>query len=354
MPEIQTIQDIQNLVFQGFTDWPSCGYVHVSSKDELLMFSYTTKAQYEGRWNFFERVSRGLIINRESGEIVARPFDKFFNWGERGQKAGGHIVSVTEKLDGSLGILYRQGGGYKIATRGAFDSDQAHWATAFLQEYYDLSDLPDELTLLFEIIYPENRVVVDYGERRELVLLAARNRHTGKYLPFYPELYIMAQQYGFSLPKLYQFNNVGEIITQTGLIGPDQEGWVVEFSDGSRWKLKGDRYLELHKLISGLTFKWTLTNMANGTIGAARLVIPEEFLIQVDEWVAEIETTVRQVKEQATTAFEQAPKSSRKDFALWVQQNHQTLAPYLFSQLDGKDIEPLIYKFAFRDKAPDD
>jgi RNA ligase len=138
------------------------------------------------------------------------------------------------------------------------------------------------------------------------------------------------------------------------LLGPDQEGWVVEFSDGSRWKVKGDRYLELHKLISGLTFKWTLTEMANGTIQSTKQVIPEEFLVQVDEWMAEIEAIIRQVKAQAAAAFEQAPKHSRKDFALWVQQHHQTLAPYLFAQLDRKDITPLIYKLAFRDRVTDD
>ncbi|HRF99146.1 MAG TPA: hypothetical protein PLZ51_28235, partial [Aggregatilineales bacterium] len=74
------------------------------------------------------------------------------------------------KMDGSLGILYRWQGAYYIATRGNFDSDQAIWATIFLRTHYDLHNLADEYTLLFEIIYPDNRIVVNYGQRQDLVL----------------------------------------------------------------------------------------------------------------------------------------------------------------------------------------
>src|SRR5690606_552618 len=123
---------------------------------DLLVFSYNVMAQYGENWNFFERVSRGLIINWKTYEIVARPFDKFFNWGEGERTSTAPLVSLTEKLDGSLGILYRLNGQYKIATRGSLESEQATWATAFINSHYSLENLPHEITLLFEIIYPEN------------------------------------------------------------------------------------------------------------------------------------------------------------------------------------------------------
>jgi RNA ligase len=248
--EIRSIADIQELAVAGFTEWERFGYVTVRKQRNLLIFNYNTMAQYDGRWNFFERVSRGLIINARSGEIIARPFDKFCNWFEGGRRARGHIVTVMEKLDGSIGILYRTSTGYRIATRGHFDSPQAEWATDFLNNYLDLAGLPQELTLLFEIIYPENRVVIDYGNREDLVLLAARNRFTGDYLPFFPDLYELAQRYGFTLPKVYSFNDISQILEKTGQLDANEEGYVVEFSDGSRFKFKGDRYLELQKLIT--------------------------------------------------------------------------------------------------------
>ncbi len=351
--EITTLADIQQLAVAGFTNWKQYGEVAVERDGDLLIFTYTAKAQYEGRWNFFERVSRGLIINCVTGEVVARPFDKFFNWFEGGRKAAGHIVTVTEKMDGSLGILYRLKGEYRIATRGAFHSSQAEWATHFLDAHYHLSGLSEELTLLFEIIYPENRIVLDYSGLEALVLLAARNRFTGQYRPFFPDIYELGQQYGFLLPKVYTFNNITQIIERTGMMGREEEGYVVEFSEGERFKFKGDSYLELHKLIFGLSFKNTLQAVMNGTVNFIRAQIPDEFLGQFNGWVTQIETVVADTQQQVEQAFEAAPKTSRKDFALWVQAQHPQLAPYLFARLDGKALQPLIYRTAFQNR-PDE
>lgn len=350
MQEIQSISDIQQLVREGFQEWKRYGEVTVRGGDDLLIFNYTPSAQYEARWNFFERVSRGLILDAKTGEVVARGFDKFFNWTEGGRYSTGEIVTVMEKLDGSLGILYRTSEGYHITTRGSFQSEQGQWATEFLNANYDLTGLPNELTLLFEIIYPENRVVVNYEGREDLVLLAARNRYTGEYLPFFPDVQALGQRYGFSLPHVYAFDEIDDLIRQTHLISENVEGWVVEFSDGQRFKFKGQRYLKIHKLITGLSFKWTLDAIKAGTLEQAIAVIPDEFLPQVNEWLAEIEEKVRQVKEKVAAVFEAAPKETRKAYALWIQKHHRPLARYMFAYLDGKDIEPLIYKFAFRDR----
>jgi len=348
--EITTLLDLQTLVTSGFTDWKQYGEVSVNPDDDLLIFNYTPKAQYEARWNFFERVSRGLIVHRRTGEIVARAFDKFYNWGEGGRKATGHIVTATEKMDGSLGILYRTPTGYRIATRGAFHSEQAEWGSRFLNQRYDLTGLPEELTLLFEIIYPENRVVVDYHGQETLTLLAARNRFTGDYLPFYPEVYELGQRYRFPLPKTYAFNNVSEIIARAGALDAGEEGFVVEFSDGQRYKIKGDKYLELHRLIFSLSFKNTLEAHSSGTIEYIRSQIPDEFLGEFNGWVTEIETTIAKTKQAIQTAFDSAPKDSRKDFALWTRENHLALSPYLFAKMDGKPLDPLIYKLAFQNR----
>jgi len=348
--EITSIEQIQGLAKQGFTEWKRFGDVSVEHDGDLLIFNYTARAQYEGRWNFFERVSRGLIINAVTGEIVARAFDKFYNWMQGGQKANGHIVSITEKMDGSLGILYRVNDKYKISTRGSFHSNQAEWATKFLHEHYQLDGLPNELTLLFEIIYPENRVIVDYKGRADLVLIAARNRFTGDYLPFFPDLKLLADKYHFPLPKTYDFNDINAIIALTGKLDKDEEGFVVEFSDGQRFKFKGDKYLELHRLVFGLSFKNTLQAVATNQVENIRSQIPDEFLSQFNAWVKEIEETRSRVKREVAEVFAQAPKEARKDFALWVMSDHKELSSYLFAMLDGHDVEPIIYKKAFENR----
>lgn len=249
-------KDISQLVLDGFTDWQSLGNVTVTENGDLLQFSYNYDR--DQTWNDFECICRGLIINKTTGEIVAWPFDKFFGWLEGGRKATGYIVTVTEKLDGSLGILYRDNGGYKIATQRSLYGRQAIWATRFLEENFDLDDLNPEYTLLFEIIYPDNQIIIDYKGKKDIVLLGVRNRFTGEYLPYFPDLIDLADYFEFNLPEMYSFNNIREILEATGKADESIEGWVVEFSDGSRWKFKGDRYLELQQIMAYNQIKWRI------------------------------------------------------------------------------------------------
>ncbi len=344
MESIESIEDIINLTQSGFTDWRNYGYVTVRKLDDLLIFNYNAKAQYEARWNFFERVSRGLIINSETGEIVARAFDKFFNWNEFGTPIVSTIVTVTEKMDGSLGILYRHNNQYKIATRGSFDGEQAEWATEYLNANYDLHYLNEELTLLFEIIYPENRVVVDYGESKDLVLLAIRNRFTGAYLPF-NEVEKIAKEFGFSIPKIYQFDDIEALIKKAHSLNENNEGYVAEFENGARYKFKSIEYLKLHKLIVTLSFKNVLKAMQSDNIEQILDVVPDEFLDEVRVWITEIQDTIHNIKNEVQNLFDQAPKESRKEFAMWVNKiQEKSVRSYLFAMLDEQDITPLIYQ----------
>src|SRR5690349_16609824 len=91
------------------------GYVRSQTHPALPLriFNYSEKTQYERMWNPVTRTCRGLIINDETGEIVARPFPKFFNYGEpatEGLDTSGPACT-TDKMDGSLGIMYPTGAG---------------------------------------------------------------------------------------------------------------------------------------------------------------------------------------------------------------------------------------------------
>ena len=272
---------------------------------------------------------------------------------ERGRRTNAGIKIITEKLDGSMAILFRDNG-YKIATRGSFNSDQAIWATNYLNNNYNLINLNNNLTLIFEIIYPKNRqistLVVDYGNREDLVLLAARDRFTGEYLEFYPDLFNLANKYGFSLPKVYNFAGVHSIIDEMHKIDANQEGWVAEFQDGSRWKFKGDRYCELHKLINGISFKNILQHMQGGTIEEVKQSLPDEFIDEVDELVNLISSKYNEINSKINELYKLVPKDgSRKNFAHWCRSKHRKYSGFLFSLLDGKDIENAVYKMIMSD-----
>lgn len=345
MNEICHINELSHLVQQGFSDWNRLGEVTVKQNKDFLIFNYNENAEYQNRWNFFERISRGLIIHATTGEIVARSFDKFFNWRTDQHFSQAPIVRVMEKLDGSLGILYRQPNGYAIATRGDLNNPQTKWANQKIQ-HFDLTDLPLEYTLIFELIYPKNRIIVDYGQREELVLLAIRNRFTGEYIAW-EQVTEIAQKYGFSLPLCYQFNQVEDILTRTAELDGNAEGYIVEFADGQFFKFKGQRYVELAQMEIGLSFKSVVDAVYHDRLEMLKAKMPEEFLAQIDRWVEEIQQIFSNIYDQARAAFENAPKTTKKEFATWVMQHHRDLSNYLFCLWDGKDLRQVIYLKAF-------
>lgn len=137
------------------------------SDDGYSIFNYTNAAVYTpGAWdNYAVQQCRGLIVD-ESNEIVARPWAKFFNHNqpEAGELEMHSPVEVTDKIDGTTGIIHLDSSNNpRVATRGSFESEQAIHATKWLRaQGWELHGL-NEITLLVEIVYPENRVVCVQG-----------------------------------------------------------------------------------------------------------------------------------------------------------------------------------------------
>lgn len=337
---MKKIEDLQKLVIAGHEDWSEFGHVKATSNGgDLLIFSYTNAAQYAGKWNWFERVSRGLIINRKTGEIVARPFDKFFNWGEGGRKRIKGVVGAYEKMDGSLGISYAADFQTKISTRGSFDSDQALWATQKLKMHMPFGQHPTDnrYTMLFEIIYPGNRIIVDYGKDEQLCLLAMRDRENGAYLS-QKTVNDYAKKYGFPVPRIYDFG-VDYLLNEAKTIPASQEGWVILYKDGSRLKIKGDRYKELHKAVAGLSYKNTIEVMKSCQLRALKETIPDEFMGDLLRWEKEIRERRAEILWECALAFDDAPKDTRKEFAIWVMENKKEYSSLLFKMMDGVNID---------------
>ena len=92
------------------------------------MFTCSPRGVYEDGWDEHTTVARGLILDTEAGRIVASPFPKFFNAGERRGGIPDLPFETFEKLDGSPIILYFYDGGWRTATNGNFDSGQARWS----------------------------------------------------------------------------------------------------------------------------------------------------------------------------------------------------------------------------------
>jgi len=212
----------------------------------LAILNYTERATYERVWTEITRQCRGLIYNTDTREIVARPWRKFHNYGEPSAPALDLTApaSVTDKLDGSLAIFYPVPGGWAVATRGSFASEQAIHATRLLAERYPEFVPPPGMTVLAEIIYPENRIVVDYGDMDDLVLLGAVDIATGEavdpdWVPMWPG----------PIAETMAARTLADALAMLPREG--REGVVVRLGDGSTVKLKQADYLALHRVLTG-------------------------------------------------------------------------------------------------------
>ncbi len=296
----------------------------------LLIWNYTHLCQFEKKWDEYTTMCRGLITDEE-GNIVARPFRKFFNWEEHKDALPDGDFQVFEKMDGSLGILYWIGDKPYIATRGSFSSDQAVEANKMLYDRYQsrFDQFDRTKTYLFEIIYPQNRIVVDYGGISDLILLAVLDTETGAEHPHTLEGFLSAPVYeakDLAALKANQKNNA--------------EGYVIRWQDGFRLKIKFEEYVRLHRLLTN-TNSVHVWEMMNKRMNLEKILeqVPDEFYSWVRTTAAKILSDWHAINKMCVSSYNSIalrnkPKT-RKDWAKRIQ--HTTYPNILFNILDGKD-----------------
>lgn len=339
---------------------------HVSVREHnelpLVILNYTPKAQYERVWDDVTKKCRGLIYNRETQEVVARPFEKFYNWDESGAPfpPTGPALRMP-KMDGSLGILvamdYSNGTPTTefIATRGSMHSEQAEWATNFYLKFVaDMANmLPAEKvfspvegkTYLFEIIYPENRIVVDYGVYEGLVLIDVIDIATG---------FSDTDEFdNCAWPdKVVRKPVAGFDSGQDQDIPAGDEGFVYLWPTRNfRTKMKAAEYVRIHRLVSGLTAKSIWEHLVRGgTLDELKRDLPEEFHGFIDsngkaimQDASKVVSTVYYAIDdiESKVLHERIDMVTRKEAALAVKEHFPALSKYIFAVLDGRPIYPL-------------
>ena len=317
-------------------------YKQVHPSLPLTIWNYTEKVQYENLWDEVTLMCRGLVTDNE-GDIVATPFHKFFNL-EEGKFTPTEKFEVYEKMDGSLGIVFWYRGQWVVATRGSFTSDQAIKAREILKKY-NTDIMFRHLTFCFEIIYPENRIVLDYGTDEKLVLLGTFDKN-GKEMDV--EIW---SQWGFDVVKKY--DGIKDFKELKMMVKDDQEGFVVKFSNGDRIKVKGVEYLRLHKIMTNVTTTGIWEYLKNGEDVMELLKdVPDEFYKKIENYIKDLRYSYFQISEDAGKKFDymmygkyndKEPITDRKEFAEWVLTQPKHLSGILFRMLDKKDYSEIIW-----------
>ena len=313
----------------------------------LSIYNYSRGVQYEKLWDPITLECRGLVLDSE-GNLIAKPFPKFFNYEELTEASiPKQPFEVFEKMDGSLGIIFHYEGEWHMATRGSFTSEQAIKGKELLDKLSKTALIPG-YTYLVEIIYPENRIVVDYGDEEKLVVLGAYNNETGKEV----EIDEMVNEGWEVVMKYKTWGEDWETLKKE--ISKDNEGYVIRFSGGMRMKIKGDEYVRLHRILTNFstTDIWELMR-TNGNMNEFLERVPDEFDKWVKNTISELRYAFFQISERAGKlhdAFRYGkygdvyPEPTKKEFAEFVMRQQEILRPVMFAMWDKKPYDDIIWK----------
>jgi hypothetical protein len=227
---------------------------------DLYIYGYygNRNASY---WNDVSIDCRGLILNGD-GYLIERPFPKF--WTFRQYLSSSTVLlseniiqtipdcpfKILEKVDGTMVTLYWIDNEPYFATQRSFSNPKVLIAKEILHEKYAhlLPKLDKKCTYVFEALYPETKVLIDYGERRDLVLLSVINKETGENLPIenrgFPTCKDYTQEYGH-IKRLDELANINL---------PNQEGFVILYETGLRIKVKFPWYQKVHSLLDDMFY----------------------------------------------------------------------------------------------------
>ena len=199
-----------------------------------------------------QNMCRGLVLHPKSSSVLATPFVRFrpelktsLASSEAAATNAGktkETLTASMKIDGSLVIAFVFCGNVLTATRRRMDSEQALWASSWIESNGVGAHLEAGWTYMFESVCVINRVIVHYNFEG-LVLLGAVGPAGTFLMPGSDELLDLAAKLGVVCPP--SIKDTAHILCRDLLIGwssnsSGPEGWIFQGHDGSmnKWVAK--------------------------------------------------------------------------------------------------------------------
>ena len=318
-------------------------FITIKEDNDLVMFCYNLIKGSDFNLPIV-RECRGIILEKETWNVVCRAFDKFGNYGEDyiPDIDWGNSAIVTEKIDGSLIKVFNYKNKWRIATNNsinAFDSkiEEARYSGSFgelfvgtFEKHYGsfddwTSNIP-YYTYMFELVSPYTQVVIPYAEP-DIFYLGCRSNITGIEQGFFEN------DYGFKTPKIYPLTSL-EAAQKAAMVLPyTEEGYVVVDKFYNRCKIKSPEYVKAHYFRN------------NNVISKSRLIDvinsgeEAEFLIYCPEHkeiVEKMKAVRRDYKNYlenivfAIKSFGYAENKTKKEFVTWLKERDYDDFTYQF------------------------
>ena len=254
-PEIKTIRDVLPHI-EGREEF------RVMEKEGYTVINYMVSLENTFKWDnndpigsSVRRECRGLIFD-DNGVLISRPYNKFFNAGEKEETQLNKINLyephvVLEKLDGSMIRPIPTLDGFVLATKAGI-TDISQQAEEFIDDKSNYNTfirkcIQKGTTPIFEWVSRKNRIVVDYPEDN-LILTGIRYNDTGKYVDYQV---MVDYATAWNIPVVKAVNGLVvqniELFVKQVREWEDNEGVVIRFDTGHMIKVKADDYVLRHK-----------------------------------------------------------------------------------------------------------
>ena len=243
-------------------------YIDEKSFGNISSFNFTRGAFQDKVWDGMTTKARGLYIDTEHEQVVARGYEKFFNYGEMESTKPEALarnlkfpVEAYVKENGFLGIVSTDNDGELIFTsKSTMGGDHAVMVKENLYKIYGEEAIEKmreyanqyRVTFVFEIIDRERDPhIIQYNDNYAILLDIINNDIKFNKLP-YGSLKYVAKDIGLEYKQHHKtLNNVKELSDfieqatdpkfrlKTDRINDDcVEGFVFEDADGFMFKLK--------------------------------------------------------------------------------------------------------------------
>lgn len=267
-------------------------------EDGFKVFKYSKKVHFKKLWktNPWLEKARGLVLDK-NGNIVVHPFDKLYNFGEYnvGQSLDTNKkVQVIEKVNGYLGCISKHP--FKdellLSTTGsvAKEAPFVQMINDFITPEYTKKLMNffnhNNMTLMFEVVHPEDPHIIEYGESDYgLWLIGAREKNLNSKIESEEYLDRIAKELGFKRPK-WEEETFGEVLDS--LQSSQLEGFMIRDGDTHEplMKIKTNYYL-VTKFV-GRMGNNMVSMMFNHSEQFKEKKVDEEFYPIVDKIISKI------------------------------------------------------------------
>jgi len=328
--------------------------VKILQEGDLILLNYEDSIPNLA-WNDFNRQCRGLVLDLKQKMLVAHPFDKFFMLDSHPDTQFNRLplstrYEIATKYDGTMITAFSHQNVLRLTTRFSFNNSQIKMAQQLLKGHYPQIEQIDltQLTLIFELVSPKNRLIVPY-EETDLILIGVRDLIKNQMFS-YSQTREFAERHALKPLTLLQDDFQSAVNrAKEGNEQALEEGWVIQFEKGLYVKLKTWQYLANLRICQySLTKKRLAERYCQNPQNWPQFLesLPAVIRETIEVFGQELQDKIDALFEQVYEYYQKFSQIvSQKEFAMTIKQEVPSdFLGFLFMLHSGKPIEHMIRK----------